>query len=238
MSLLYSELAGWYHLVDPVADHAEEAAVYRAQLEAALPEAETLLELGAGAGNNAFHWKSRFACTLSDLSPEMLALSRKQNAECEHVQGDMRSMRLGRTFDAVLAHDAVMYLGSLEDLRALAQTAFVHTRPGGVALFLPDAIKDTFVESTELLEGDDGVKSLRAIEWSWDPDPKDDLAMAEYVFVLRENGVVRTVHDRHLEGLFSRTQWIAALEGVGFRVEAGEREVEDGVVTPYFLGRR
>lgn len=238
MSLLYSQLTDWYHLIDPVEGHAEEVAVYRAQLEEALPEAKTLLELGAGAGNNAFFLKERFACTLTDLPPQMLALSRKQNLECEHVQGDMRTLRLGRTFDAVLAHDAVMYLGSVEDLRALAETAFVHLRPGGVALFLPDAIKDSFTESTELLEGDDGVKSMRAIEWSWDPDPKDDLAMAEYVFVLRENGQVRTVHDRHVEGVFSRAQWTSALESAGFKVEFGEREVEEGMVTPYFLVRR
>ncbi len=238
MTLLYSELAGWYHLVDPVKDHAGEASVYRAQLLEALPSAKTLLELGAGAGNNAFFLKERFTCTLTDLSPEMLALSQRQNPECEHVVGDMRSLRLARTFDAVIAHDAVTYLGSVDELRALAETAFVHTRPGGVALFMPDATKESFAESTELLEGDDGVKSLRAIEWSWDPDPTDDQAMAEFVFVLRENGQVRTVHDRHVEGLFCRAQWSSALERAGFKVEFGEREVEEGVVTPYFLCRK
>ncbi len=52
---LYDELVPWYRLLDPTADHAEEAACYRAALKRGSPHAETLLELGAGAGNNAFH---------------------------------------------------------------------------------------------------------------------------------------------------------------------------------------
>ena len=74
---LYRELTPWYRLVDPAADHAEEAAVYAAALErAASPPPQTLLELGAGAGHNALHLKHRFRCTLSDLSPEMQALGK------------------------------------------------------------------------------------------------------------------------------------------------------------------
>ncbi len=33
--------------------------------------------------------------------------SRELNPDCEHVLGDMRTLRLGRTFDAVFVHDAV-----------------------------------------------------------------------------------------------------------------------------------
>jgi threonine dehydrogenase-like Zn-dependent dehydrogenase len=37
----------------------------------------------------------------------MLALSRRLNPACEHVPGDMRSIRLGRVFDCVLVHEIV-----------------------------------------------------------------------------------------------------------------------------------
>jgi len=105
---LYRELAPWYHLVDPVEGHRDEAdALATALGRTASRPLETLLELGAGAGNNAFHLKRRLRCTLADLSPEMQALSRARNPECEHVLGDMRTLRLGRAFDAVLVHDAV-----------------------------------------------------------------------------------------------------------------------------------
>jgi hypothetical protein len=67
--LLYGELVPWYRLLDPPADHLDEATSYREALErAAGPGAETLLELGAGAGHNAFYLKDRFRCTLTDIA--------------------------------------------------------------------------------------------------------------------------------------------------------------------------
>ena len=103
---LYAELTPWYHLVDPPEDHADEAACFLEAFTAAIDgPAATLLELGAGAGHNASHLKAHLRCTLTDLSEPMLALSRARNPECAHVAGDMRTLRLGTTFDAVLAHD-------------------------------------------------------------------------------------------------------------------------------------
>src|SRR3954465_3737423 len=124
--LLYGELTPWYRLLDPVADHADEAAAYGRAPEAAAyvrgregagaPGGGTLLELGAGAGGNASFVKRTFRCTLTDLSPPMLALSRALNPDCEHLPGDMRTLRLQRQFDAVLVHDAVAYMTTRADL--------------------------------------------------------------------------------------------------------------------------
>ncbi len=71
------------------------------------------------------------------VGEEMLEVSRRLNPECEHRQGDMRTLRLGRTFGAVLVHDAVDYMTSEADLRRAIDTAFVHCRPGAVAVFIP-----------------------------------------------------------------------------------------------------
>ena len=169
---LYGDLAPWFHLLTAPEDYAVEAARYERLILESLPEAETLLELGSGGGNNASHLKRRFACTLSDLSPQMLTLSRELNPECEHVLGDMRTLRLGRTFDAVFVHDAVAYMTTESDLRDCIGTALAHTRPGGVALFVPDFTRETFTPGTSH-GGHDGAdgRSLRYLEWSVDPDP-------------------------------------------------------------------
>ena len=99
---IYSDLAPWFHLLTHPSSYEEQASYYTRVLEAASDgHAHTLLELGSGGGNNASHMKARFNCTLTDLSEEMLELSRTINPECEHVQGDMRTRRLGRMFDAV-----------------------------------------------------------------------------------------------------------------------------------------
>ena len=105
---LYRELAEWYPLLTPVADYAEEAAFYRRLFEEHCRRPpRTLLDLGSGGGHNAAHLKATLSCTLLDLAPAMLDLSRRLNPECEHVEGDMRTVRLRRVFDCVLVHDAV-----------------------------------------------------------------------------------------------------------------------------------
>jgi ubiquinone/menaquinone biosynthesis C-methylase UbiE len=129
----YGDLAPWWPLISAPEEYAEEAA-FAATL---LRPARTVLELGSGGGNNAFHLKAEFDLTLVDLSADMLAVSQTLNPECEHVQGDMRSIRLGRTFDAVFVHDAIEYMTTEEDLRQAVQTVYAHCRPGGVARTLP-----------------------------------------------------------------------------------------------------
>ncbi len=234
---LYRELVPWYRLVDPTEDHFDEVSSYRRAFEQGVTSPlATLLELGAGAGNNAFHLKAGLRCTLTDLSEDMLQL----NPECEHVQGDMRTLRLGRTFDAVLVHDAIMYMLDEEDLRAAIETAFVHTRPGGAAVFAPDYVTETFEETTELADGrdTDGKRALRYVAWLWDPDPLDTAYRVEYAFFLRQGDHVEVVHDRHVEGLFPRTTWERLFREVGFTVESFERQLDERSFDQCFLCRK
>jgi hypothetical protein len=181
--------------------------------------------------------------TLVDRAPGMLAVSRALNPECAHAEGDLRNVRLGRAFDAVFVHDAVCYVTSEADLRRAITTAFVHCRPGGGVLFAPDHLRDTFRPSTDH-GGEDGPdgRGLRYVEWTWDPDPADTTYTVDYAFLLREaDGVVRAVHDRHVEGLFARREWLAWLGEAGFEgaraVPFAHSEVEPGTLE-VFLARR
>ncbi len=174
---MYSDLAPWFHLLTHPSDYADEAAfVTRVVDDVVDGDARTLLELGSGGGNNASHLKERFECTLTDISPEMLALSRTLNPECEHLEGDMRTLRLGRTFDVVFIHDAISYLTTEDDLRAAIETAAVHVRPGGVVILTPDATTEIFEPKTDHggHDGDDG-RSLRYLEWTHPLASPDDV---------------------------------------------------------------
>jgi SAM-dependent methyltransferase len=221
---LYDELASWWTLLTPPKEYAEEAAFYARVLhQESKGDVRSLLELGSGGGNNASHLKLEFNLTLSDLSAEMLAISRALNPECEHIQGDMRNLRLGRRFDAVFIHDAITYMTTEADLRAALETAFVHCRRGGVALFVPDHVRETFRPMTSHGGYDDanGRRGLRFLEWVWDPDPCDTTCIVDYAYVLREeDGQTRVEHDRAIEGLFSCASWLDLLEGVGFEARA------------------
>lgn len=222
MSIFYDKLAGWWPLISPPSEYAEEAAFFLSLLAetAALPSA-TLLELGSGGGNNAVHMKPAFSSvTLVDLSEHMLAVSRDLNPDCEHVQGDLRTVRLGRTFDVVFVHDAIDYMTTVEDLEQALQTLFIHCKSGGIALLVPDNLRDTFASSTDH-GGEDGEgRSVRFLEWTYDPDESDTTYTTDYVFVLREEGQpVKVEYDQHVGGLFRLDQWLALLAQVGFTAE-------------------
>jgi ubiquinone/menaquinone biosynthesis C-methylase UbiE len=239
---LYRELAEWWPVLSSPDDYAEEAEFYRrAIVSAGGVGPRTLLELGSGGGNTASHLKQHFQMTLVDLSPEMLAVSRKRNPECEHLQGDMRTVRLGRQFDAVFIHDAIVYMTSEEDLSRTIKTAYNHCRPGGVALFAPDHTMENFGPYTKHGGHDRGGRSMRYLEWTWDPDPGDTTYLSIMVYVMREDGEeVRCVQDRHVCGLFSHDDWLRIIRDAGFEplaIPFEHSEISTGT-SEVFLGRR
>jgi SAM-dependent methyltransferase len=239
---LYRELADWWPLLSAPEDYSEEAAFYRQAIVGACADTpKTLLELGSGGGNNASHLKRHFQMTLVDLAPDMLAVSRRLNPECEHIQGDMRSVQLGRSFDAVFVHDAIVYMKSEGDLRQVLATAYEHCRPGGVALFAPDCVAETFRPRTEQ-GGHDGVfRSARYLSWTWDPDPADHSYVSYMVYLLREGREDPCcVLDRHDCGLFARVEWLRFLREAGFqpRSQLFEHSEAEPASTVVFLGQR
>jgi SAM-dependent methyltransferase len=237
MPKLYTELASWWPLLSPVADYTEEAVFFRQVLrEAGLPPAPSLLELGSGGGCNAFHLKRYFApMTLTDISPQMLAVSRRLNPECEHLEGDMRSLRLGRAFDVVFIHDAIDYMLTLHELQQAVQTAAMHCKPHGLALFVPDHTRETFQPSTDHGGTDGDGRSLRYLEWTYDPDEHDSTYITEFAYLLRDsNQVTQVEHDQHICGLFPRADWLRLLSEMGFHPQV----IRDPYDRELFLARK
>jgi len=237
----YGELARWWPLISPPQEYAEEAAFALSLLDSASIPVREVLELGSGGGHNAVHLKARFTMTLVDLAEEMLEVSRQLNPECEHLQGDMRTLRLGRGFDAVFVHDAVDYMTSEAELAQAIETAYVHCRPGGLALFVPDATVETFEPGTDHGgEDGDGGRAVRFLDWTWDPDPADTSVSTEYAFLLRgPDGSVRVVHETHRTGLFSTDAWLRLLADAGFEPRAVQEQTsEDRTPRTLFVAHR
>lgn len=220
---LYRDLASWWPLISPPAEYAADAQMISTVFASATVPVRTVLDLGSGGGHVALHLKNGRSMTLVDASAQMLAVSRRLNPDCAHIQGDMRTVRLGQMFDAVLLHDAVDYVTSEADLRLVIETAFAHCRPGGLALFAPDHTAETFRASAGGGGGGDDGSGRQASfrERTSDPDPGDEWILAEYEFTLREaDGTVRVVPEAHRLGSFSRDTWLRLLTAAGFAAQS------------------
>jgi len=241
---LYRELADWWPLLSHPDEYIEEAALYLSVLRSRTRgPLRSLLELGSGGGNNASHFGRDIALTLVDRSPGMLAVSAGLNPHARHLQGDMRDVDLGETFDAVFIQDAIGYMSTEAELRAAVQSAARHARPGGAVLLAPDDTTEIFTPSTSHGGNDSGPRGLRYLFWERDPDPHDNQTTGLMTYVLREDGQpTRTITEEHTYGLFPRATWIAAMEAAGLtaieRLPFTHSDFEEGRVLDMFVGVR
>ena len=134
----------------------------------------------------------------------------------------MRTLRLDRQFDVVLVHDAIMYATEPGDVLATLRTAASPLPPWwhgrGTAGLCPGNVH---ARDRGWRRGRRGWAGLRYIEWSWDPDPTDHTYVVDYAFLLREaDGSVSVFHDRHVEGLFARAEWLSWFPDAGLQVRS------------------
>lgn len=236
---MYYELAARWNELSPPTEYVEEATEYRRimETESATPP-QTLLELGCGGGSNAYHLKQHYQLTLVDLSPEMLAVSQANNPDCEHHQGDMRTVRLERLFDIVFIHDAIDYMLTVDDLRQAFETAYLHCKPNGIAVFVPDCVSETFAAYTS----NGGYGNFRYLQWIWKPQDADTYAYADYAFMWHEaDGTLKSAYERHTCAVFPLETWLDTLRSVGFEAKAIEAVIElesEGEGLYIFVGKK
>jgi SAM-dependent methyltransferase len=226
---LYGELARYWPLISPHEEYEDGADNLRAALGAGgAAGGRTLLDLGTGGGHHLHALLDDFRATAVDLSEGMQAVSRALHPEVEHVRGDLREVRLGRTFDAVLLHDSVSYMLTEDDLSAAFATAAAHLEPGGVFVVAPDWFSETFPDRTSTFETRErNGTEVTYFDYTWDPDPTDHLIRVDMTFLIREGERVRMEEDRHVMGVFPRATWLERLAGAGFAVEEREHVASD-----------
>ncbi len=233
---LYADLAWLWPLISPPEEYAEEGEEFRHLIHTyAQGNARTVLHLGCGAGHLDNHLKAHHHLVGVDLSAAMLAQARALNPTVNYIQGDMRSIRLAKTFDAAILADSSDYMLTLEDLTAAFQTAYMHLRPGGVFCVYAESTLERFEQNLTLISRHTyaGI-DITAIENMYDPDPRDSTYEMTFIYLIRQGGRLSVEVDRHLAGLYSTVDWIDCLESCGFEVI----KVEYEAAGPGFIGKK
>lgn len=127
---------------------------------------QTLLDLGCGTGRHALEAaRCGIAVEGVDMSPVMLEMGRQQllSEAASGIglpvlhRGDVRNVRLGKSFDAVTSLFHVMsYQNTEEDALAEMETAKAHLKAGGLFLFDfwygPGVLTDPPTERDKMME--------------------------------------------------------------------------------------
>ena len=234
---MYDDFADLWPLISTPEAYEKEAGYWRDALRAKLgPGRHEILELGVGGGHNLSHLTNEFAATGSDISEKMLAHCHKLNPGVPLHVGDMRTLRLGRRFKAVLIHDAISYMLTEEDLRQTFVTASEHLEPGGVLVVTPDHYRETFysprVEHSTISNDE---TELTLIEYQYDPDPDDTMTETRMFYLIRTKEELRVEQDHHIFGLFPLHLWLDLMREVGFSAEKHPYPVHDDSREAYLL---
>ncbi len=142
---VFEKYARYYHLLYRDKDYAGEVKFVHHLLQSQAPTARSLLELGCGTGAHAVllaregyevHGIDQSAEMLEQAQQRILTLSPAHKSKLQFSQGDIRTVRLQRKFDAVISLFHVFsYQVTNEDLQSAFATAKAHLHPGGILIF-------------------------------------------------------------------------------------------------------
>lgn len=226
---LYSSLASWWSVLTPAGTYDMEAEFFCALLG---EDITSIMELGSGIGAMAASFPEHISSILVDKSEEMLQQSRMRNPHAIHVCADVADVFLDSRVDAVLIHDAVMYMNTPEKLSAMFSCAYRHLKQGGRVLVVPDVVREYFEEHSLSGGGEEEGKAIQVLEWHWQPKSSIHTYQLEFSLIMREGDVVSTHHESHTLGLYSMEEYEQALCTAGFRILEVQEEGQ------YFLAEK
>lgn len=217
--IAYNELA-WTEdwLADP-AEYEQEVMVYVDLIKRAAAEPpSTLLHLGSGAGGHDTIFKRHFTVTGVDLSLGMLNKARKVHPDIEYIEGDMRTLRLNRQFDAVAIPDSIDYMASREDLRLAIQTAVAHLKTGGV-LLVAAKTEETFQNNNFAYTGEKDGVHVTLLENNYINPFRPNTYEATFVYLIRRQGELTIHTEQQVLGLFSQSIWDEVFKNAGITMQ-------------------
>ena len=166
---MYDKSARIYDLLyvgSGIKDYPAEAAELHRIIQDASPAAQTLLDVACGTGAHLVEMQRWYAVEGVDLSPAMLAVAQTRLPGIPLREGDMRTLDLRKTFDAVTClFSSIGYMTDPTELRAAIARLAAHVAPGGVLIIdgwvRPGQWRDNFRPDSPDVASDDQVTVVR-----------------------------------------------------------------------------
>lgn len=228
---VFGNYARYYDLLYRDKDYAGEAEFIDRLIRTHAPDARDLLELGCGTGLHALLLaKAGYHIHGVDLSLEMLQQANERllplppdlAAKLHFSHGDLREIRLERTFDVVISlFHVISYQTTTADLQAALATAKQHLRSGGMLIF------DVWYGAAVLSER----PSVRVKRWEDDTScvtriaepivyPNENLVEVNYHVFIRDkiDNSVEELHESHRMRYLFMPELDLLLAQAGFQI--------------------
>lgn len=230
---VFDHYARYYDLLYKDKDYPGEARFVHEQLLKYGGQTGRLMELGCGTGKHAVEFaKLGWSVTGYDLSDAMVEQARERTnslpselaRKLKYALGDVRTVRDGQTYDAVISlFHVINYQTTNEDLKAEMETAAVHLKPGGLFLFDfwygPAVLSDPPAVRVKRLE-DERTQVTRLAEPECDAN-KNLVTVNYHVFVKdMETMQYSEIRESHRMRYLFLPEMDVLLQQAGFRLQA------------------
>lgn len=227
---IFGAYSRYYNLLYQEKDYVAESVYVQGLFERHAPTAKSVLDLGCGTGGHAFILAQQgYEVSAVDRSAEMLAIAdaRRSSATSPQTaisffQGDIRTIRLGKTFDTVISlFHVVSYQTTNADLCATFATVRKHLSPGGIFIFDcwygPAVLTDRPVRRVKLLENKETTVTRIATPEMF---PNDNLVSVHYQLRVEDKatGVVEDLCESHDMRYLFRPEIEIFLEQAGMQI--------------------
>jgi len=227
---VFADYARYYDLIYRDKDYRGEAEYTHNLIRKHGIVGDTVLNLGCGSGrHDRYLAENGYKITGVDISEEMLIFAKEKIPEkvcLNYVKGDVRHIRLGKTFDIVISLFHVMsYQVSDEDLLASFATASAHVKPGGVFIFDcwygPGVLTDR--PTVRIKEQEDEYIAITRIAQPV-MHPNLNVVDVEYLFFVKEKskGHINEIRETHRMRYLFQPEVRRLLSDKGFTVETCE----------------
>jgi SAM-dependent methyltransferase len=141
---IFDDYGKYYNLLYQDKDYSAEVDYIERLINEHSPRAKTILDLGCGTGKHDFlSTEKGFSLTGVDLSYQMLEAAENQkgikglnNKRIKFHSGDIRNIRLEKTFDVVISlFDVISYQTTNSDLKNVFKTISLHLKKNGIFIF-------------------------------------------------------------------------------------------------------
>ncbi len=228
MTQVFDAYAAYYDLLYRDKDYSGEAIFVRDLLLQRSVESGDILELGCGTGKHAHHFAQMgYRIHGVDISPTMVAAARSHlpaelSERISFGEGDVRTLQLGRKFDAVISlFHVASYQTSNDDISAMFQTAAQHLSAGGIFIFDfwygPAVLTDKPTIRVKRM-ADEAINVMRIAEPVMYPN--ENRVDVNYTVLIspKDSRKTETIHESHCMRYFFAPELRLLLATAGFEL--------------------